>query len=342
MAATRIPTWIPRHGETYDVGGHKTAQSISHDALDAFMNGGPVPKATAYIGQPGGWENVASRPEYYQTNEDMKILDKYSEALLEICHEKQIVWEIGPGDFTKTRWLIAKLFESWNLHQKPLLYLITDISASLQLGVAKLAREYPANAIHIAGLGGSDEDGLKYIQHHQMKPCVLLNLGSFFFNKGVSDLKQHLPKWKSFFEQGHELWASQDGHDSKDQKKIEAAYGSAAQTFVCENFCNVIAEAAGEQLIDIEEWRPFRVFRPYPHPHHIIGLEAKSNIRKDRVVYDEGHKLTLFTSFKYGPSAIDSFCEEHGLAVRKTFGADESKMHHYLIAQATGVGNRSP
>ncbi|KAF5963273.1 DUF323 domain-containing protein [Fusarium coicis] len=344
MSPRAPPGWVPGHGETIDIGGESTVKDIYQQALKSFETGAPVPKSTAYVGPDGGWGEVSSQSQYYQTSEDMSILQRCSEQLFARCEEKGTIWELGPGDFHKSRWLLNKLCDRrvgrGNAIFYPILYLITDFSPSLERDVANLAGDYSADTIHIVGLRGSDEDGLKYFQRHKIPPCLLLNLGSMFFNKSPNEVSPYLARWKPFFEQGHALWASQDGYESKDQRKIEAAYGPPARKFVCDNFRSVVSISAGAEVIHANEWEPFNSFEDHPQPHHIIGLEAKSTVKQDMFEYTKGYRLPLFKSFKYGPDFIESVCREHGLAINNVFQINGSKMYHYYVIAMDPKGIR--
>ncbi|KAM0421406.1 hypothetical protein ACHAPT_010760 [Fusarium lateritium] len=208
----------------------------------------------------------------------------------------------------------------------------TDISPNLSAGVANLAKSFASERVHIAGLFGSDQDGLKFLSPRLKEPCTVLDLGSHFFNKPPSDAEKHAEIWRPFFAEGHQLMVGHDGHGANHREKIMFPYRNSVASFVFKNSRNVYRQILGEDVLSATNWATICELQDQPSVHHVISLEANKELTLGGTKYGKGDRIDMFTSWKYRPSDIHSFGKKHGLAVAEELKAEGSETYIYLAA----------
>ncbi|RSL62393.1 hypothetical protein CEP51_013489, partial [Fusarium floridanum] len=249
MTNTDLPGWLPPHGRTLQLEGGKTRERILSDSYSAVCEGKKPPKELPYVGRRRRWGDFGDSrdpqgrraQDYYQMSHEQELLHGKAREIVDFLRKYKYTWEIGPGNYVKTKKILELLGESGG----QVIYIVNDIAPELEDHVDELAQLFPAPRYRIFGLHGSDQAALGFLSSRLTDPCTVLVLGTHFFNKSPDANKKLAPKWRSFFVKGHQLLVGQDGHGAEHKSMVEDSYRKFVMPFVWENARAALHEHSG-------------------------------------------------------------------------------------------------
>lgn len=134
------------------------------------------------------FNRITHHQDYYLTNCELEILEKYKSKIANIAQDKPInLIELGPGEGIKTELLIDTFLQK----RLEFTYIPIDVSSQfLETMVTKLDKHQPA--IHLLPLHGDYFNGLKWVNLDSNLSNLVLFLGSSIGNYSLPQAHQFL------------------------------------------------------------------------------------------------------------------------------------------------------
>lgn len=209
-------------------------------------------------------------------------------------------------------------------------YLALDISkVSLNHNVEYLRKrhEHEDSVVTCAGLWGTFEDGLKWVQ--QIKgQRLFLSLGSVLCNDPWAEALRKVREWAGILRSDDLLLVGMDAHlVNQDDEKIWAAYHTRDdlyRSFFASGFekANTLV---GETWFREEDWDlEAELESPTRHRFYFRANRTFQLGTSGRVI-QEGEEMDWFDSHKYGPNDVDIMFTKAGLRGRKIWQAPDSE-----------------
>jgi EasF-like predicted methyltransferase len=209
-------------------------------------------------------------------------------------------------------------------------YLALDISkSSLDANINYLEERHAheASTVRCAGLWGTFEDGLQYVQNIK-GPRMFLSLGSVLCNDPWSEALRKVKDWADILRPDDLLLVGMDAHlVPKDTKKIWAAYHSREDLYkqFFFNGFDCANQLVGETWFREEDWE---LLAELEHPtRHRFFFRAKGDTQLGKTgrLVSKGEELDWFDSHKYGQSDVEAMFDKAGLVTTNIWQAPESE-----------------
>lgn len=86
----------PRRGTIQDLGGSQLKDQIELGVRSAFVNGGELPKESAYLNEGClRWLDASTQPEWYQSVEEKTFLSENAQFLMEGVRQGAVIMDMG-------------------------------------------------------------------------------------------------------------------------------------------------------------------------------------------------------------------------------------------------------
>ncbi|PFH55763.1 hypothetical protein XA68_17655 [Ophiocordyceps unilateralis] len=331
----------PCHGEVVDIGGSAMHGDVNARLLRALTATFPprampaLPDELLYddVGLPI-WNEIIFTPEFYQTHDEMSILDAHGADIVGRLKPGVTLVDLGAGDTRKVERLLAA-FERCRVSAK---YLALDISrASLEHNIEYLMGEHsaPNSVVDCAGLWGTFGNGKDYVESIST-PRLFLSLGSVLCNDPWLEALNHLKFWVEAMRPDDLLLIGMDGHmHPRDEDKIWAAYHSRDDLYR-QFFANGFEHAnrlVGEDWFRQEDWDVEAELETKPTTRHRFFFRAKRDIKLGKLnrTIHAGEELDWFDSHKYDENSVQLMCTKAGLTVIDVWQAPDSEFRQYLV-----------
>ncbi len=278
------------------------------------------------------FQQIMDLPEYYLTNAEYNIIDKYKKDIssrFEVEGGFDLI-ELGAGDGKKTKLLLEQLHKD----QVEFTYIPIDISQhSIDKLTESLNDQYPE--MDVQGEQGLYFNVLKDLARYNKRPKLILVLGS-----NIGNLKH--PKAIDFLNQIRKLMSPQDslfmGFDQKkDPIVIQNAY--ADKTGVTQEFNrNLLHRINREMSADftVENFDHWESYDPEtgtaksfllatePCEVHIKDLDLEVSFKKWETIHTE-------ISQKYDDDVVEWLANEAGLEISSIYEDDKKLFKNYTF-----------
>ncbi|MGB5270828.1 MAG: L-histidine N(alpha)-methyltransferase [Eudoraea sp.] len=278
------------------------------------------------------FQEIMDMPEYYLTNSEFKILDKFKD---EICRaffkdskEFNLI-ELGAGDGKKTKILLRHLVAEGI----PFQYVPIDISENALIQLEdSINNELPS--VRVASLQGTYFETLENLCKMQHKRKVIMFLGSNIGNLLHPQAVEFLMSIQKLMTDDDLLFIGFD--QKKDPQTILNAYNDAAG--ITERFNKNLLARINSELdanFDLNKFLHWEVYDP------ATGT-AKSYLvaRENQTVYINGLDLTITfdawetihteISQKYDDNIVSWLADKAGMQISRIF-SDENKFYKNYI-----------
>ncbi|ARN79085.1 L-histidine N(alpha)-methyltransferase [Nonlabens spongiae] len=278
------------------------------------------------------FQQIMNLPEYYLTNAEYNIIDKYKKDIsskFEVNGGFDLI-ELGAGDGKKTKLLLEQLHKD----QVEFTYIPIDISKhSIDELTKSLKKKWPE--MDVQGEQGLYFNVLKDLARYNKRPKLILVLGS-----NIGNLKH--PEAIDFLNQIRELMSPQDslfmGFDQKkDPIVIQNAY--ADKTGVTQEFNRNLLHRLNKEMSadfpvnDFDHWESYDpetgtaksfLLATEPCKVHIKDLDLKVEFKKWETIHTE-------VSQKYDDEVVDWLASEAGLEISSIYEDDQKLFKNYTF-----------
>lgn len=260
------------------------------------------------------FQRIMASDDYYLTDSEMEIFvtkkDKIADAVMGHIPHADVV-EFGPGDATKSIYLIKELFSRNALKT----YFPIDISENIiEVLAKKITAQIPGIQLH--SLNGEYFEMLSQLKKHSSHKKLLLFLGA---NIGNFKFDETIPFCKKL----HELLNPGDlvliGFDlKKDPKKILAAYNDAAGLTTQFNL-NLLSRI-NEELhsdIDVNSFEHYATYDPGTgacKSYLVCMKEQEIHLGNTTIHFNKDETIFMEISQKYTVEQIDQLGQQCGFA----------------------------
>jgi len=278
------------------------------------------------------FQEIMDMPEYYLTNSEYKILDKFKDEICRVffkdSKEFDLV-ELGAGDGKKTKILLRHL----TAEGIPFQYLPIDISENaLNLLEVSINNELPS--VKVKSLQGTYFETLKQLCTLQHKKKVIMFLGS-----NIGNLLH--PQAIEFLKSIQELMNDEDiffiGFDQKkDPQTILNAYNDS--TGITERFNKNLLARINNELdadFDLDKFLHWEVYDPETGTakSYLVAKENQSVRIKGldlTVSFDAWETIHTEISQKYDDNIVSWLADKAGMRISRIF-SDENKFYKNYI-----------
>jgi len=278
------------------------------------------------------FQEIMDMPEYYLTNSEYKILDKFKDEICRVffkdSKEFDLV-ELGAGDGKKTKILLRHL----TAEGIPFQYLPIDISENaLNLLEVSINNELPS--VKVKSLQGTYFETLKQLCTLQHKKKVIMFLGS-----NIGNLLH--PQAIEFLKSIQELMNDDDiffiGFDQKkDPQTILNAYNDS--TGITERFNKNLLARINNELdadFDLDKFLHWEVYDPETGTakSYLVAKENQSVRIKGldlTVSFDAWETIHTEISQKYDDNIVSWLADKAGMRISRIF-SDENKFYKNYI-----------
>ncbi|KAL2832631.1 hypothetical protein BDW59DRAFT_139507 [Aspergillus cavernicola] len=274
------------------------------------------------------WTQLALRPEYYQTWEEIALLEKNGTEIAKHIRPGSVLIDLGPGDTRKVTPLLNHI-EKLGI---PVTYYAADISRPLiERGLRNLVPRYKNTKIKLLGLWGTFDDVLNWVPRVS-SPKFIMSLGSSLLNNRWNDALAELQQWKSVM-QPHDLMLV--GIDSEmDHDKIRKSYhpenDSLAELIRAGFSCsNRILEC---DWYRDENWELTWRLDKEPLMSGFALIAKHEVCTQVGLQFATGDRIECYESIKYTPNEVREQFQLTGLNVKSTWNTPGGGMYEYLVS----------
>jgi dimethylhistidine N-methyltransferase len=278
------------------------------------------------------FQQIMELPEYYLTNAEYNIVDKFKSQLREQFESPSgfDLIELGAGDGKKTKLLLQELHD----HKIDFTYKPIDISQNSidQLSV-NLRKLFPG--MNVQGEQGMYFKVLEALAQYNKRPKIILVLGSNIGNLQHSEAIDFLNKLKDVMSPGDFVFMGFD--QKKDPLTIQNAY-SDLQGVTQEFNRNLLHRINKEMQADfpVEKFEHWEAYDPETGTakSYLIATEDFT-VRVEKLNIEAHFKKweTIHTeiSQKYDDDIVEWLANEAGLGITSVFEDDRKYFKNYLM-----------
>lgn len=236
-----------------------------------------------------------------------------------------------PGSDTRK---VEHLLAAFEKQRVPATYLALDISkTSLNTNVKFLAEKHsgPHSVVKCAGLWGTFEDGLDWVQRIT-GPRLFLSLGSVLCNDPWPEALAKVKTWANVLRNDDALFVGMDAHlVTEHREKIWKAYHSCDdlyQQFWLNGFDHA-NRLIGETWFREDDWH-FLAELENPTRHRFF-LRAKHTFRLGKTGREvkEGEEVEWFDSHKYCQADVELMFQKANLVAANVWRAPDSEFRKF-------------
>lgn len=262
------------------------------------------------------FEKIMGLKEYYPTNCEREILEKYADEIVKGTPQHSALIELGSGNSKKTGLLIDALIRK----QNTLTYAPIEISKEiLEISSEKLLKEY--QNLTVLGFAYDYNHVFERINEIITEPKIIIFLGSSIGNYSSNNASNLLSKLSSNMNENDCILLGADL--IKEIKVLENAYndseGITAQFNL--NVLNMInRELDADFIIDNFEHKAFYNESENRIEMHIfskINQSVRINAMQATVFFRRGETIHTENSYKYSKDSLSEICSKADLTITK-------------------------
>ncbi|KAK2735817.1 hypothetical protein FQN57_001094 [Myotisia sp. PD_48] len=325
-------------GTVLDIGGGKYENSLRQLTVEEFL----YPHNRSERSLPTGlfyttkgleiWRDIIQLPEYQQTEDEIRLLNKFKEEITNFIVDGCTIVDMGSGDTRKVFPLLSFL-DSLGVEVN---YFALDLSnRALQKTMERLVPTFAY--VKCFGLWGSFADGLEWLKTVH-SPKFIMSLGSMFGNDEFKLAVSRLREWKAVMGPNDymllgldacthpaDLWASY--HDN----------GMVWESFI-RNGLEYSNEVLGHVWYREEDWEVSGRIDCNPDVLHRFSIIAKRDIRCPELglYFAANESVDFFEAWKYPPGRMSSQFKMAGFDLRACWQAPGGRpFYEYLLSNAS-------
>ncbi|KAK5659445.1 hypothetical protein OQA88_646 [Cercophora sp. LCS_1] len=277
------------------------------------------------------WRKINRLPDYYQTREEITLLDVYGDELADLIEPGTVLVDLGCGDLRKVRPLLDSLERS----KKSVQYYGLDLSLPfLQADIKNLARDF--THVQCYGLWGTFDDALRWAKTIK-SPRWFLSLGSILGNDFPEPATEHIARWASIMTPDDRILLGMDA--TEDPERIWRSYHDQGGLF--ERFMRGGLEHSnrvlGYEWYRPQDWEVVGIMS-VEYCMHQFAFRAIQAVQCAPIGLDfpRGHIIDCYEAFKFSPSEMQKMFKAaglHQLSIVKAPGS--SAIYEYLLSTSS-------
>lgn len=195
------------------------------------------------------------------------------------------------------------------------------------IGFLKEKHSQATSTVRCAGLWGTFEDGLQYVQNIK-GPRLFLSLGSVLCNDPWNEALKKVKDWAGILRPDDRLLVGMDAHlVPRDTEKIWAAYHTREDLYTrfFQNGFDYANRLVGETWFRYEDWEQLAELE---NPtRHRFYFRAKRDIQLGTTgrLVSKGEEIDWFDSHKYGQEDVEVMFDKAGLVATDIWRAPNSE-----------------
>ncbi|KAF3931489.1 hypothetical protein ABW19_dt0204861 [Dactylella cylindrospora] len=280
----------------------------------------------------GMWYQLTHSPTYYQTSDEILLLQKYASEITKLIQPGSIIIDLGCGGVRKVIPLLDKLESTGQLIH----YFALDLCQEwLSENIEILVKRY--TSVRCYALWGSFTDGLEWIKSFTA-PKVFLSLGSTLCNNVIPVAAHGLGLWAQVMTKRDMMVLGYDGN--QDEEKVRASYITPDGMF--DDFIRHGMENSNDLLetdwYKSEDWDLDRETEIQSEPQALIHrfvFRAKHDVKDETLELDirAGERIVCYESFKYPPHVLRQQFELAGLRQKAMYKSPASDIYDFILVK---------
>ncbi|KAK6515742.1 hypothetical protein TWF281_004332 [Arthrobotrys megalospora] len=326
---------LPEFGTIIDIGGTRCMPAITEELLLHEPAGRRILSVVTLSDYPGLqlWSKLTHSPTYYQTIDEILLLEKYASEIADFIVPGSIMVDIGSGGLRK----VMPLLDELEARGITVYYFALDLCKEwLGDSLKALTSRY----IHVRcfALWGSFTDGLEWIKHFT-GPKVFLSLGSTLCNNIIPVASKGLRLWADAMAPGDIMLL---GYDSNlNEQKVRDSYITSNGEF--DEFIRHGMEHSNallqRQWYKPDDWELLREAEFQAEPPalvHRFVFRAERDVQDETLGLDfkRGERIICYESFKYPTNVLKLQFDLAGLRAKASWKSPASDIHDFLLVKA--------
>ncbi|KAF2103583.1 hypothetical protein NA57DRAFT_33375 [Rhizodiscina lignyota] len=256
------------------------------------------------------FEKITYLDEYYLTNEEIGLLEKYSDRIAERIAPDSIVVELGSGNLRKVNILLQALERA----QKRVVYYALDLDrVELERTIAAVPRDY--QYVTVKGLHGTYDDGAVWLTspHVASYPKCILSLGSSIGNFSRQGGADFVKQFADILQTGDTMLIALDG--CKEPERVYHAYNDrddVTHQFIL-NGLKQANRLLQTEAFDLRVWRVIGEFDASAGRHHAFVSPTEDTVI-DGVFIKRDERVRIEESYKFSPEEVVALFQYASLA----------------------------
>ncbi|KAF1955820.1 hypothetical protein CC80DRAFT_492772 [Byssothecium circinans] len=256
------------------------------------------------------FEKITYLEEYYLTNAEIEVLERYADRIAERIEPGSVVVELGSGNLRKVNILLQAI----ERQGKEVEYYAVDLSLpELERTFAEVPTEGYKH-IQCFGLHGTYAHALEWLKSPQMsaRPKTILWLGSSLGNFKRHEVPPFLSGFRAAIKPGDTMLIGIDA--CKNSDKVFHAYND-REKVTREFTLNGLKHAnrlLGETVFNLDDWDTIGEYDVENGCHRAFVSPLK-DVEIDGVRIAKGERLRIEESYKYSRKETERLWDEAGL-----------------------------
>jgi EasF-like predicted methyltransferase len=273
------------------------------------------------------FEKITYLDEYYLTNAEIEVLEKYAGSIAERIKPNSIVLELGSGYvlfdvgseilyLTLYRNLrkIKILLDAFEAAKKPIEYYALDVSLEELQRTLELVPPGTYKYVQCFGLHGTYDDGLDWLSTDAVvsRPKAVLSMGSSIGNFSRADAADFLSRISAALQPSDRILFGIDG--CKDSERVYHAYNDRevlTHSFIRNGLLHA-NKLLGSQEFDLENWEVIGEYNS-AIGGHIAHVSPRRDTNIDGVRIAANERVFIEQSLKYDDLEKHQLWENAGL-----------------------------
>ncbi|KAF2121345.1 C-type lectin protein [Lophiotrema nucula] len=296
-------------------------------------NGGEKRLPTLLLYDEAGlrwFEKITYLDEYYLTNAEIEVLEKYADDIAQRIQAGSVVVELGSGNLRKVNILLQAI----DRLGKDVEYYAVDLSLpELKRTFAEIPTEGYKH-IKCFGLYGTYDQALAWLKSPNIieKPKTILWLGSSLGNFKREELPPFLSGFRDAIGEGDTMLIGIDS--CKDPNRVYHAYNDRDGTthaFI-HNGLKHANRITGENTFNLDDWEVIGEYDQVAGRHHAF-VSPNKEVAIDGVTIAKGERLRIEESYKWSRDEILKLWETAGLAENSVWSNERSDYGLHFISK---------
>ncbi|KAL8677528.1 MAG: hypothetical protein Q9186_006040 [Xanthomendoza sp. 1 TL-2023] len=331
---------VPKHGNAVsikDIRRDRSGVSILDEIHTGLRprDGGEKKMPTMLLYDEQGlklFEDITYLNEYYLTNAEIEVLQRYATAIATSIPEGCAIVELGSGI----------LLDALELEGKRADYYALDLSEpELRRTLSAVPQRYEYVSCH--GLLGTYDDGLEWLKRsdRQQRPTWILSLGSSIGNFGREEAVAFLQGFAATLGGNDRMLVGLDA--CQDAQKVYRAYNDMrgkTHEFVLNGLLHA-SRLLSKDAFELQDWTVIGEFDEAAGRHQAFYSPNKSSVI-DGVYLEAGEKIRVEESYKYTTVQRNELWHKVGLVQQVCFGNKTDDYHLHVLAKPVSVLPKRP
>ncbi|KAL8695927.1 MAG: hypothetical protein Q9224_003069 [Gallowayella concinna] len=337
---------VPKHGNVVsikDIRRDRSGVSILDEIHTGLRprDGGEKKMPTMLLYDEQGlklFEDITYLNEYYLTNAEIEVLQRYATAIATSIPEGCAIVELGSGNLRK----VSILLDALELEGKRADYYALDLSEpELRRTLSAVPQRYEYVSCH--GLLGTYDDGLEWLKRsdRQQRPTWILSLGSSIGNFGREEAVAFLQGFAATLGGNDRMLVGLDA--CQDAQKVYRAYNDMrgkTHEFVLNGLLHA-NRLLSKEAFKLQDWTVIGEFDEAAGRHQAFYSPNKSLVI-DGVYLEAGEKIRVEESYKYTTVQRNELWHKVGLVQQVCFGNKTDDYHLHVLAKPVSVLPKRP